>query len=54
MLVSINQGTDVVLSGTTLGCHKQNNWVMYDISSITPDIPSNATVFMAHVAMETL
>ena len=46
LLAGINQVTDVgTLWYSTGDVTNKDNWVMYDIASITPDIPSNATRF---------
>lgn len=46
LLAGLNQGTGVgTLWYSTGDVTNKDNWVLYDISSITPDIPSNATRF---------
>ena len=50
LLAGINQGTDVgTLWFSTGDVTSKDNWEMYDISPITPDIPNNATRFMEPV-----
>lgn len=46
LLAGVNQGTDVgTLWYSTGDVTSKDNWTMVDISSITPDVPSNATRF---------
>ena len=46
ILAGLNQGTDVgVLWYNTGDVTNKNNWTMYDIAGITPDLPNNSTRF---------